>query len=119
MSEDQKAETKDATDNNIRKCYDGIEFAKVEDKYKVLVQFDSNSESLSLSLTNQTTKTLFKQSFDKPTITQITTKTLKPLLLTKMIIDILQSKQKTAENLRIFILPNPKQGMYIHFCAEI
>ena len=119
MAEDQKEETKVATDNNITRCFEVIEFAKVEDKYKVLVQFDSNSESLSLSLTNQTTKTVFKQSFDKQTITQITTKTLKPLLLTQMIIDILQSKEKTAENLRIFILPNPKQGVYISLCADL
>ena len=112
MAEDQKEENKEATDDNIRKIFEGIGFAKVEDKYNVTIQYDSSSELLTLSFTNQVTKGVYKQSFDKQNIKQITSKyNLEPLLLTKMIIDTLGSKDKTAQNLRVFIFPNLKQGI--------
>ena len=110
MAEDEKSEQRD----NIRKIYDGIQFAKVEDKYDVSIQYDANSDILSLSFTNQNTKSVYKQDFDRASIAKITEKYhLESKLLSNMIIDSLDSKQRTAENLRIYILPNIKQGIIV------
>eukprot|EP01084_Bolivina_argentea_P022334 41496_1 len=110
MADDEKQEIKN-DDNNVRKCYKDIQFSKVEDKFDVIVQYDSNSESLSLHFINQTTKSVFKHQFTNEDIKTITSKyNLKTQLLLKMIMDSLASNERTAQNLRIFILPTLKQA---------
>ena len=112
MADDQKTE-------NIGKKFDRIEFLKVEDKYDVKIDYDSNSELLTLQLTNATSKNVFKHDFDKESVHKITDECkLAPDLVVKMIIDTLSSKDLTSKNARIFLLPNIKQG-YVHSTHQL
>ena len=102
--------SEECKDTNIRKLFNAIEFPKVEDKFDILLQYDSNAKSLSINFTNQITKNTFKQDFDKDYINKITNNLITPQLLTQMIMDILSSKEKTLQNSRIYLYPNIKQG---------
>ena len=107
MATQQEEECKDTS---IRKSFNAMEFPKVEDKLDVIVQYDANSQSLSINFTNTITKNTFKQNFDKDYINKITNNMITPQLLAQMIVDTLSSKEKTSQNSRIFLYPNIKQG---------
>ena len=110
MSADEDNKTDAGGD--CHKSFQGIQFAQVEDAFDVSVQYDGSSESLSICLRNQTTQTLFKTEFDSERIAEITQKyQLEPPLLARMIVDTLSSKQRTASNMRICIMPNMKRGI--------
>ena len=115
MADDEKKQMTE----NIRKVYHGVEFAKVEDQYDVIVQYDANAQSIALHFTNQTTKNIFKHDFDLESINKITHKVhMKPEPLANMIMDNLKSQELTAKNLRIYILADIKQGIFI-FCVYV
>eukprot|EP01083_Nonionella_stella_P300592 1027098_1 len=97
---------------NARKCFENIHFSKVEDKFSVLVQYDANTESLTMTFTNQTTKNVFRQRFGKEDIQQITTRYhLEPSLLVKMITDTFASSEQVLKHARIFITANNEQAI--------
>eukprot|EP01083_Nonionella_stella_P142459 440880_1 len=97
---------------NTRKCFENVTFSKAEDKFTVLVQYDANTESLTMTLTNQTTKHVFRQRFSKEDIQQITTRYhLEPSLLVKMITDTFASNEQVLKNARIFITANNEQAI--------
>ena len=115
MADDEKK----ANTENIRKVYHGVEFAKVEDKYDIAIQYDANAQSMALNFTNQTTKNIFKHEFDLESINKITHKHhATPQRVANMIMDNLKSQELTAKNLRIYILADIKQGIFI-FCVYV
>ena len=104
--------------DNVGKIFEGVKFEKVEDSYTVNVQYNSETEILLMKLVNEKSKNVFKQEFDKERIGKITEKCqLKPGLVVKMIVDTLSSKDLTSKNLRIYYLPNNKQGIYLIFIS--
>ena len=119
MAEDQKAELKENSNANIRKYFESLQLPKIEDKYDILIQYDNNAKLLSLNLTNQMTKSVFKHDFDKEAIAKVTSKSqMKPERLVKLLIDTLSSTDSINKYVRVFILPNIKQGINI-ICSAL
>ena len=111
MSEDQKEAVMEDLNKNIRKCFKGLQFPKIQDKYDVILQYDKNAQLLSLNFTNQTTKNVFKQDFDKDAIAKMTINApMKPERLVKLLMETLASTALINKNMRMYISANTKQG---------
>ena len=107
------AEEKKEIVDNVGRTFEGIKFEKVGDIFTAHVQYNAESESLTLKLVNEKSKNVFKQMFDKDAIHKITDKfQLESKLVVKMIIDTLSSKDLTSKNVRLYYLPNIEQGIH-------
>ena len=98
--------------DNIGKIFEGIKFAQVEDTFTVNVQFNSETELLSLKFINEKSKNVYKKDFDKEKIIG-KCQFLEPNVVIRMIIDSLSSRDLTSKNMRIYFLPNIKQGICV------
>ena len=95
------------------KTFQNVQFAKMEDKYDVKLEFNANSGSLSFQFMNKTNTKTYHQLFNTESINKITSSAkLSTDNLTKIIIDQLSSAEFIQKCLRIFIFADIKQGIY-------
>ena len=108
-------------DENVNRVFEDVRFEKVEDGYTVKVDYDAHSESLSLQFVNETTKSIFKERFDKDKLNEINMNAnVAPAAIVKMMTDALDSGDAIIEKLRLYLVKNSKEGMYcIYYISYI
>ena len=89
---------------SIVKSFTNLQFAKMEDKYDVKLEFDGSSGSISLQFMNKTNTKTYHQLFTKESINEITSRCqLSAENLSQLIIDPLSSSEFIEKFCRIFI----------------
>ena len=103
---------------SISKSFENVQFPKLQDKYDINIEYDANSECLSLKFMNKTNIKTFEKIFNKKEVKAITTECrLSSYHLCEVAIDQLSSQDFINKFCRIFLFSDPKQGaIYILLC---
>ena len=98
---------------NIIKSFQNVQFAKMEDKYDVKLEFNANSDSVTLQFMNKTNTKTYYQSFSKQNVDEITARCqLSSEHISQVIIDQLSSSEFITNFCRVFIFADIKQGIF-------
>ena len=96
---------------DVVKLFENVQFAKVEDKYNIKLEFNANLGNISLEFMNKTNVKTFNQTFTQNDIDGITKRCqLSAEHLSQVMIDQLSSTEFTNKFCRMFLFSESTQG---------